>query len=470
MSEWLGALKATVDPTRVSVRPDELAAHGCDSWPVAIKVRQQARTDFHPEAVVYPVEVDEVSDLLRWAASTGVPVTPWGRGSAVTGSPLPLSGGISLDLSRMDRILDLNDQDLTVTVEAGVRGDVLEGHLQERGFALKHSPQSLHLSTVGGWVSTLATGQFSSRYGGIEDLVVSLTVVLPDGEVIETLTAPRAALGPDLKRLFIGAEGTLGVVATVTLRIFPSGDHRIHEAVAVPSVQAGLEVMRRIMRAGLRPFLVRLYDPEEARHAMRDEDLSSCVLFLGFEGEGRVARAEYEVAMDICSDVGGERLGPSPVEAWMGRRFDFSVIEDILGEAAGVAETIEVANFWSRIHETYSELKRELAPFAEEVLGHFSHVYTQGTSLYIILLGSARDERSAGDAEATLRAIWEVANRVALRTGAVTAHHHGAGIARSDVIEENLGSSMAVLRRIKESLDPGAILCPGKLGLRKEEN
>ncbi len=462
---WTESLSAAIDTGQISTCATDLSSHGCDAWPVAIKARQQGKNDFSPEAVVYPNSASEVASVLRWAKDKGIAITPWGAGSAVTGSPLPLTGGISLDLSRLDKIVDVNPTDLTVTAQAGVMGDVLEAHLNEQGYSLRHSPQSLAASTVGGWVSTMATGQFSSRYGGIEHLIVSLKAVMPNGDTVETLHAPRAAVGPDLKRLFIGAEGTLGVVTEVTLKIYPNDVHQVFEAIRFDTVAPGLDVMRTIMRQGLRPFLVRYYDQEEARHSMQDRNFEGCVMFLGFEGVEAVARAEHEAAMAICQKAGGTAIGPQPVLGWMERRFDFSTVENILNQPAGVAETIEIANFWSGIHETYSQLKTALAPYADEVLGHFSHVYEQGTSLYVILLKRPEPHRDAADAEAALRQIWEIANRIALDTGAAVAHHHGAGLARLPIIREALGSSMPLLEGLKQAFDPTATMCPGKLGL-----
>jgi alkyldihydroxyacetonephosphate synthase len=149
----------------------------------------------------------------------------------------------------------------------------------------------------------------------------------------------------------------------------------------------------------------------------------------------------------------------------MDRRFDFSAVENLLATAGGLAETIEVAHFWDQILETYLALKGALTPYADEVLGHFSHVYPQGTSLYLILLGRAEDDAAA---EARLRTIWEVAMKVALERGAAISHHHGIGLARLPYIEEALGTGMLALRRVKAALDPEDVMNPGKLGLGKE--
>jgi alkyldihydroxyacetonephosphate synthase len=399
---------------------------------------------------------------MRWATESGVPITPWGLGSSVTGASLPLRGGVALDLTSMSRVTLLDEANLLVRVQAGKLGLELENELQARGYTLGHSPQSLDRSTVGGWVATRGTGQFSSRYGSIEDLVVALSAVLPTGELVETPMVPRAAMGPDLRHLFLGAEGTTGVVVEVTLKIFPLPELRLLEALRFETVDAGVAAMRLITRVGLRPFLVRFYDRAEAPYAMGDPHLAGdgCVMFLGVEGVAAVASAEMAAALDVCTRQGGERLGAAPVEAWMARRFDFSGVEKVLQTPGGVAETIEISHFWDQILDTYAAMKLALAPLATEVLGHFSHVYPQGTSLYLILLGQAADDAAA---EERLQRIWDVAMRTALEQGAAVSHHHGIGLARLPYLAEALGSALPVLQRVTATLDPGGVMNPGKL-------
>jgi alkyldihydroxyacetonephosphate synthase len=361
----------------------------------------------------------------------------------------------------MHHLLALDETNLLVKVEAGKRGDELEAELNAQGYTLNHSPQSLHRSTVGGWIATCATGQFSSRWGGIEELVVALTVVLSSGEIVETKLAPRAAIGPDLKHLFIGSEGTLGVITEATLKIFPLTERRIFEAVAFNNIEAGLTAMRKIMRAGLHPFLVRFYDEDESRHAMAGFS-AGCVMFLGFEGIATVAQVEHDAGMAICRAEGGQTLGADHVLAWMERRFDFSSVENLLDRPGGFAETIETAHLWTHILPTYRALKEALLPLATEVLGHFSHVYPQGTSLYMILLGEAAD---AAAAEQRLEQIWEHSMRICLEQGAAISHHHGVGLARLPYIRQELATGTLVLERLKQALDPTGIMNPGKLGL-----
>lgn len=461
------ALADLIGEEFLSVRDEDLEFHGYDVWPAAAKWKLQGKQPTRPEVVARPVNEGQVSKLLAWASQEGIPVTPWGLGSSVTGAPLALHGGISLDMGGMRKILALDTHNLLVKVQAGLLGVELENQLNQHGYTLNHSPQSLDRSSVGGWVSTRAMGQFSSRYGGIEELVVAYSVILADGSRIATTLAPRAAVGPDLRHIWMGAEGTLGVVVDVTLKIFPMAPFRIFEAIAFPSVESGVEVMRQTMRQGLKPFLVRFYDPDEAKHAMKDNNFNECVMFLGFEGLEGVARAEYAAGMEICREHGGQLLGEAAVQAWMGRRFDFSGVENLLAKPGGLAETVEIAHFWDGILETYWALKTALAPYAAEVLGHFSHVYPQGSSLYIILLGMDADDATA---ERHIYEIWETAMRICLEKGAAISHHHGIGLARLPYIRQQLAEQFEVYKRLKAVLDPAGILNPGKLGLEPEKS
>ncbi len=460
--DWIDELKALIGADAVLVDEETIDLHSYDAWQVSAKWKNQGKRPFAPDVVVQAHSAKQISQILKWANKKNVPVTPWGGGSSVTGQALAAKGGIMLNTMSMNKVIALSDESLMVKVQVGKYGHKLEEELNARGYTLNHSPQSLDRSTVGGWVATRAMGQFSSRYGGIEDLVVTFTVVLPTGEIVETMNVPRAAVGPDLRQVFMGAEGTMGVITDVTLKIFPVSEFRLFEAVTFDNVEAGVTVMRQIMRQGLKPFLVRFYDVVEARHAMQDKTFEKCAMFLGFEGVETVARAEYGAVLDLCAAQGGEKIGPAPVEAWMGRRFDFSTVENILAENGGLAETIEIAHFWDGILETYYELKEALAPYAAEVLGHFSHVYPQGTSLYVILLGKDTDDATA---EANLLEIWDVAMRICVKNGAAISHHHGSGLARLPYVQDALGSSTLVLQKIKAALDPNNIMNPGKLGL-----
>lgn len=438
-----------------------LKAHSHDWWPMNAPWRDQGKAPYRPDIVIRPRSEAEVAEVLSEASARGLPVTPWGLASSVTGGPLATRGGIVLDVSGMREILNVDARNMRVTVQAGTNGGELEDRLAALGLTLGHSPQSLYRSTVGGWLATRATGQFSSRYGGIENLCLGFRAVLADGTRVAVGGAPRMAVGPDLRHVLIGSEGCLGVITEVTLRLFPKPERRRTETLTFPSVGAGIEAMRAVMLAGLRPSILRFYDLAESRHAMRDDAFPSPVMFLACEGTAAMADAELGECLRICAAHGGEAIGPEGTNAWIGRRYDFSTIEERLGQPGGVAETIEVANGWAGIGTTYAELTAAMAPHATEVLGHFSHAYTDGVSLYVILLGR---EATPAEAEDRMRGIWDDAMRAALATGAVLSHHHGTGIARNAFVREALGDAWILYDRLKTCLDPGGILNPGKLG------
>ncbi|MDR2931027.1 MAG: FAD-binding oxidoreductase [Propionibacteriaceae bacterium] len=440
---------------------EALAASSHDTWPVATKLALLDEHPYQADAVVRLASFDQVPEVLRIATQFSVPVTVRALGSSVTGQPLPVRGGIVLDVSAIPAQFEVNERNMTVTVTASMNGGELEDALVERGLTLGHSPQSLYRSAVGGWIATLATGQFSSMYGGIEDLATGYTVVLATGEVVELKASPRAAMGPDLRQLFIGSEGTLGVITSVTLKVFPLQYTRL-TAFALPSVEAGLEIMREQALLSLHPMLLRLYDTDEARHAMVDREFASPVLFVGTRGPQELADVEMSLLTDMALKRGATDLGPTSVQAWMDRRYDFSTVENLLASEGGYAETIEVAHNWDGIQGLYHDLKRALAPLSDEVLSHFSHVYTQGTSMYMILLGRAGSNREALE---RLRTIWSTTMQVCLDNGAELSHHHGGGLARSPYSRRSLGSAHLVLEKVKAALDPAGILNPGKLGL-----
>lgn len=451
-----------VGADQVSSAPDELDRRSHDTWPVATTLAKLGRHPHRPDVVVWARSEAEVVAVLQAAAQASVPVTTWALGSSVTGQPLPLAGGVLLDLSGLVSEPELDLVDGLVTVAAGVRGSDLESWLGERGFTLRHSPQSLGRSSVGGWVATRATGQFSSRYGGIEDLAVSYRVVLADGTVCAVGERPRAAMGPPLRQLFIGSEGTLGVITQVTLKVFETPAYETREAFAFPDVDAALQAMRHATQRGLRPHIMRLYDANEARHAAPSAPPGTAVLFVGHEGLPEVARAEHAATCGLIRESSGASLGDAPVDAWMDRRYDFSTVEGYLDAPGGYAETIEVANTWSRVEPMYVALRDALGPLADEVLCHFSHVYHDGVSLYVILLGHAADDAAALD---RLERIWATAMRIVVEHSGEVSHHHGGGLARSAWARESLGSGFEILSRLKDALDEGHLLNPGKLGL-----
>jgi alkyldihydroxyacetonephosphate synthase len=446
----------------VSTDDSDLEATSHDTWPLTTKWAMAGRHPNKADVLVRARRVTAIVPVLEIASRHEIPVTVRALGSSVTGQPLPVRGGIVLDLSGIPADFALKETNLVVTATASYNGGALEDELNARGYTLGHSPQSLYRSTIGGWLSTLATGQFSSLYGGIEDLVVGYTVILATGETVDLSASPRAAMGPDLRQLFIGSEGTLGVITSVTLKVFPLPPAQLVQTSVMPNVAAGLAFMREQASLGLRPFLLRFYDTEEARHAMADPAFDSPVLFVGSRGVPEMAETELQVLTQLVLKHGGREIGPEGTLQWLNRRFDWSSVEETLAMPGGYAETIEVAHTWDKIDGLHAALKEALAPYANEVLGHFSHVYTQGTSLYMILYGQVDTDSEAIE---RLQQIWRVAMDVCLEHGSELSHHHGGGLARSPYTRRSLGSAHLILRKLKSALDPAGILNPGKLGL-----
>jgi alkyldihydroxyacetonephosphate synthase len=470
MSDWMAEFRAAFPSDTWRENDEELDQYSQDAWPRALKMAQAGEKLYRPQVVFHARFAQQVPELLAWANRHMVPVTVRGGGSEVVGSSLPVQGGILLDVSGLKGIQVLDKQGLFVKVGAGTLGTELEEELSRRGFTLHHSPQSLWCSTAGGWVATRSTGQFSSRWGGIEDLLLALTVAMADGTLVSTPLVPRAATGPDLKSLFIGSEGTLGVIVDVTLKIFPIPEHQQFDTFSFPTLQAGLLGLQAIMQSGLQPFLARLYDANETPFVAHGSGLDfpsgGSLLLLGFEGLCDVVKAEYAAAATLIQQQGGTSLGSGITDGWMERRFDVSALENLLKRPGGLADTIEVAHFWGQIYDLHQALTRNLAPLVRIVMGHFSHAYPQGVSLYMILLGEQAD---AAAAAAQLGSVWDVAMRTALEHGAAISHHHGVGLARQPYLQEALGPGHAVLEQVKDALDPNGILNPGKMAFHSPE-
>src|SRR5215204_5832267 len=255
-----GELRQRLGADAVTADGERLDAYEADTYWKAIASRANGAPLGRPDLVVLAQSDDDVATVLQLANRFAVPVVPWGGGSGSQGGAVLTHGGIALDLNGLDRIVEVDEESLTVTAEAGVNGQRLEAELNERGLMLPHYPASADLATVGGYVAARGSGVLSTRYGKIEDLVVALRVVTPAGEIIDTLPVPRHAVGPELAQLFVGSEGTLGVITRVTVKLIPLPAHRRFEAVALPSLERGVDGLRTVMQRGLKPAVIRFYD------------------------------------------------------------------------------------------------------------------------------------------------------------------------------------------------------------------
>jgi len=462
MSDIVSALATAIGDDRIVRDPAAIEAHRIDYWILAHLRAREQRLGPPPAAVIRPRSTEEVAAAVRVAAQHGAPIVPYGGGSGVLGGAVPPADAVVIDLTAMNRLLDLNETSLLARVEAGMMGSDYEEAVTARGYTTGHYPQSIARATVGGLVATRSAGQFSTLYGNIEDLCLGLEVVMPSADVIRLEPVPRASTGPSLRELFLGSEGTLGIVTEVTLRLHPLPEHRRMQTWAFPDVRTGLEVIRQIVRVGWRPAVVRLYDGQEAGHhfAAWKPDGRAVLALLG-EGPTTLVDAEAEACAEIATRHGGAALGAAPVEHWLERRNTVPTWDEFLDRGIMV-DTIEIAATWDRIAGLYDAVIAALRerPGMLGASAHSSHSYKQGTNLYITF---AVKPAQAADTEAAYLGAWGTVMETTLAHGGTIAHHHGIGRLRTPWLARELGSAYPVLAAVKKALDPDGIMNPGVL-------
>ncbi|HYC22553.1 MAG TPA: FAD-binding oxidoreductase [Candidatus Bathyarchaeia archaeon] len=463
LSEVLGRV---LPPGRVLTDAAVLAAHRHDYWALEAIRDVGGAPSAPPACVVFPESTEEVAAVLRLAHAERIPVVPYGSGSGVCGGVKPGADAVVVDMTRMARLVEVRRQSLVGVAEAGLNGAECERLLAAEGLTLGHFPQSIALSTVGGWVATRASGQLSTRYGNIEDLLLALEVVLPGGAVLRTAETPRAATGPDLKSLFLGSEGTLGIVTQVTLKLAPAPTWQEGFAVKLPRFDDGLEVSRELLQAGWRPAVLRLYDESEAaRHFGTWLGTPSPLLLIMNQGTAAMADAlwhELEAAKKAALGHQGEIIGDEPLKHWLAHRNEVPSWEGLLRSGL-VADTIEVAATWERVGELYASVTAAMraVPGIIAATGHTSHGYTTGMNIYFTFVGAATEP---AEQERIYRQAWAAAMEASLACNATIAHHHGIGRVRRDWLPREVGAAgMVVLRAVKHALDPHGIMNPGVL-------
>lgn len=456
-------LVRAVGAEQIDVSDEALSEHAHDTWPLSLLRKHQGRLTTRPACVVKPTSTEQIAAVLRYANDARLPVVPFGGGSGVCGGVLPTGESIVVDLRRLDQLLELDETALQARVQAGMYGHRFEEALQARGYSMGHWPQSISLSTVGGWVATRAAGQFSTRYGSIEDMLLGLEAVLADGRVLRIKPTPRRSAGPDLRHVFLGAEGKAGIVTEITVKVFPTPESRKLLSFALPDFDAGLEAIRHIVRAGWRPPVIRLYDATESgRNFGQWHNDDRCLLLIVTEGPAALAAAEAEACHALVTGHGGEAIGEAPVQHWLAERNSVPSLMSFV-ERGFVLDTIEVAVEWDRIHTLYSDVCAAMRKVKNllVVSGHTSHSYAQGSNIYFTFVAKPDTPE---DAEPTYVACWEQAMAATLGVGGTICHHHGIGRMRARWMKDEHGETgVAVMRAVQRALDPNGILNPGAL-------
>ena len=363
----------------------------------------------------------------------------------------------------MSGLVHHDDVDMLATFGAGTNGMAAEQMMVDRGMTIGHWPQSIEISTVGGWVATRASGQYSTAYGNIEDIVYGMEAVLADGSIYRTRSTPRASSGPDLRHLLLGSEGTLGIVTEVTLSVREQPEPGVRQAFHFADLATGIGAVRAIMRQGWRPPVVRLYDGRESWRHFRDRlPKGDCMLIMLHEGPPGVAPIEAAAVAESCTAAGGSAAPADAVDAWFEHRNAVPSWADLLANGI-VADTIEMATEWSKLPALYDAVIAALqaVPHVVAASAHSSHAYRSGANLYFTLAAAPPDP---ADRAPTYDRCWHAAMTAADDLGAGLSHHHGIGRVRRPWMEAELGTGgTAMLRSVKSALDPEGLLNPGVL-------
>ena len=454
------ALTAALGEAQVLIDAARLNERRHDYWMVSHLRDRGAEPAPRPACVVRPRSVADVQATLRLANERGTPVIPFGLGSGVVGGVIARPDAILIDMSAMANVRFIDPVNLLAGFDAGKNGAEAEAAVAEQGLTIGHWPQSVAISSVGGWIATRASGQFSTAYGNIEDIVHSIEVVLPNGEFAVLGKGPRASAGPDLRNLIMGSEGTLGVITGVTLSLRRAPEARALSAFEAPDMVTGFELQREIVQSGWRPPVMRQYDERESRRL--DGRLSKCVILMVHEGPKALVEAEVAAVAALAAKA---EVAPAPtdiVEHWLDHRNNVPPWDSILDRNM-VADTVEVSADWDRINSVYVDAVTSLKeiPGCLAASAHSSHVYRSGLNLYFTFAVLPPDP---ADMESAYFEAWRRIMEATGRHGGSLSHHHGIGRARREYMKRELGGGgLGLLRTIKQAVDPNGIMNPGVL-------
>ncbi len=436
-----------------------------------------------PDGVLFLQTSEDLVELYEDAQKAGLSLIPFGGGTGVVGGTESIDPNhrpvLVVDLKALSRFLSLDPISRVATFEAGILGPALEEHLNRLGWTLGHFPQSFEFSTLGGWIATRSAGQASIKYGKIEKMIESLTLISPEG-TLKTKPVPASATGPSLKDLLIGSEGIFGIITEVTVRIVPMPEKKNYLAAILPDFETGSELIREILQAGLDPAVLRLSDGEETglffklaavgkgalmQHLQKllgwvQKTPREVYLFAVLEGSD--SSLKKKILRLIRKKNGRILLGRIAGKKWEKSRFMLPYLRDTLLDYGILIDTLETSAEWSRlglVYEAVEEAIRNASPLPVSVGCHLSHAYPQGASLYFTFLSP----QMPGEELAQWEKIKAAATDALMQAGGALSHHHGIGYDhRKWMGEEQSSFGLEILRRIKKDFDSAGILNPGK--------
>lgn len=422
-----------------------------------------------PDFVVRPKTQEHVEKIVQLAYDYGLPVIPRGGGTGTQGGTFAPYGGIAIDLTAMNKIIDIDEESLVVTAQAGLNGPDLEAELSKRGLMLAHYPGAYNIgATLGGYVSARGSGVLSTKYGKAEELVMQAKAVLPPGKTIETLPVPLHATGPDLLQLLVGAEGTLGVITELTFRLDPLPKSREFMSFTFPDIYAGIEAGRLIMISRLRPSVLRLYDDYDSQKLADwvETGVTGNLLIIMCDGDPDLVSYESKAIREICLKVGGTDRGPSVAETWWNGRYE-PFAPGKLPQPPMIYGTFDTVARFRDVPAIYKAKKEvietEFKKFGARYSAHFSHWFPWGLMVYdrFYIDDSPSD---VGEAMALHDSLWDAGVAESLKYGGTVNEHHGIGLKLGRFMRPQLGEAFNVLKSIREAIDPMGLMNPGKLG------
>lgn len=416
-------------------------------WWVAYRIEEGIKGS--PLAAVKPKCKDDLLKILKFAREEGIAILPRGGGSSVTGASVS-NGGIVIDMSLMSSVVAIDAESRTVTVQAGARLESVEKSLNEKGFTLGQFPQSFELATIGGYISTMGTGHFSSFYGGIEESVLRLEVLLSNGELIKTREygVPRSSAGPDLSKIFIGAEGAFGIITEAELKIHPIPKHTQALVYGFNTFEQAINAVKALNDIDIKPQLCRVYNETESSFYFGTG--KSIVLLSYASNNPEVLSSTVSELSGLMLSSGGAQEDTKFLEKAMKSRFDFRSQLESFQKMGLEVETIEIASRWKDIGHMYKDLSESLSAIEDIAASgaHLSHIYPQGACTYFTIIFKPN--------LSSYQKIWEAAAAAARRNNSSVSHHHGVGILKSEYVKEEIPISL--LSAIKRSLDPDGII------------
>jgi alkyldihydroxyacetonephosphate synthase len=445
-----------------------------------------------PDIVVYPGTEWEVQQIVDAAVAEGAVIIPFGGGSNIAGSLEPIAGEkrtvVSLDLGRLNRVLDIDEGSGLARIQAGAQGPDIEEQLNARGWTMGHFPDSFTHSTLGGWVATRSSGMQSDKYGDIADVTRGLRMVRP-GTVVELRPLPSTSTGPSVREMIIGSEGRLGVITEVTVQVHRQPEVREVQAYFFPTWEAGLAAMHDISESDAAPSITRVSDARESGFSLatrkaskgvsgaaqsvlmsvlkrRGWDLEKlCLSFIGYEGSASHVSYEKKLVGAIVKKHGGIGVGKGPGALYDQKKFDTPYLRDFLLDRGAAADVSETAAPWSRLQEVY-DATRTAADAAYAALGihgwimcHLSHSYHSGACLYFTFAFVHGDD-PIGQYEVVKSSIQQAFQDA----GGTLSHHHGVGVEHAPWMEQDISAGgVALMQGLFDSADPAGLFNPGKV-------